>query len=77
MSFFQIRILEWVAFPSPKHLPDPGIDLGSPALEADSLPSYPNILQSPAAFVFKKKKKKKISRGHFGLKVTKSQIAFG
>ena len=75
MSIFQTRILEWVAFPSPKHLPDPGIDLGSPAVEADSLPSYPNILQSPAAFVLKKKKK--ISRGHFGLKVTKSRIAFG
>ena len=57
MSFFQTRILEWVAFSSPKHLPDPGIDLGSPALEADSLPSYPNVLQGPAAFVLKKKKK--------------------
>jgi len=26
-------------FPSPEGLPDPGIELGSPALQADSLPS--------------------------------------
>ena len=25
-------------FPSPEDLPDPGIELGSPALQADSLP---------------------------------------
>ena len=28
-------------FPSPGHLPDPGIDPGSPALQADPLPSEP------------------------------------
>ena len=28
-------------FPSPGHLPDPGIEPGSPALQADSLPSEP------------------------------------
>ena len=33
------RILEWVAIPSPGDLPDPGIELGSPALPADSLPA--------------------------------------
>ena len=33
------RILEWVAYPSPVNLPDPGIDLGSPALQVDSLPT--------------------------------------
>ena len=31
------RILEWVAYPSPGDLPDPGIKPGSPALQADSL----------------------------------------
>ena len=30
-------ILEWVAYPSPEALPDPGIKPGSPALQADSL----------------------------------------
>ena len=35
------RILEWVAIPSPADLPDPGIKPGSPALQADSLPSEP------------------------------------
>ena len=33
------RILEWVAYPSPADLPDPGIKPGSPALQADSLPT--------------------------------------
>ena len=31
------RIPKWVPIPSPGHLPDPGIELGSPALQADSL----------------------------------------
>ena len=29
-------------FPSPEDLPDPGIELGSPALQADSLPPKPH-----------------------------------
>ena len=34
------RILEWVVpIPSLGGLPDPGIELGSPALQADSLPN--------------------------------------
>ena len=33
------RILEWVAYPSPADLPDPGTKLGSPATQADSLPT--------------------------------------
>ena len=33
----QARILEWVAFPSPGDLTDPGIKPGSPALQMDSL----------------------------------------
>ena len=35
------RILEWVAYPFSRDLPDPGIELGSPALQADSLPAEP------------------------------------
>ena len=35
------RILEWVASPSPGDLPNPGIELRSPTLQADSLPSEP------------------------------------
>jgi len=34
-GIFQARILEWVAFPPPSYLPDPGIEpasLASPAL---------------------------------------------
>ena len=40
----QARILEWVAFPSPGDLPNPGIEPESPmfpALQVDSLPSEP------------------------------------
>ena len=33
------RILEWVTYPSPGDLPDPGIKLGSSALQEDSLPT--------------------------------------
>ena len=31
-GIFQARTLEWVAFPSPGDLPNPGIERGSPAL---------------------------------------------
>jgi len=37
------RILEWVAYPFSRELPDPGIKLGSPALQADYLP--PELLR--------------------------------
>ena len=33
------RILEWIAFPSPVDLPNPGTEPGSPALQTDSLPT--------------------------------------
>ena len=38
-GILQARILEWLPFPSPEGLPDPGIEPWSPALQADSLPS--------------------------------------
>jgi len=37
----QARILEWVVFPSPGDLLNPGIESRSPALQADSLPTEP------------------------------------
>ena len=37
----QARILEWVPFPSPGDLPDPGIEPRSPTLQADALTSAP------------------------------------
>ena len=40
-GILQARILEWVPFPSPGDLPNPGIKPRSPALQADSLPSEP------------------------------------
>ena len=35
-GILQARILEWQPFPSPGDFPDPGIEPGSPALQADS-----------------------------------------
>ena len=42
-GILKARILEWVAipFPSPGDLPNPRIELRSPALQADSLPAEP------------------------------------
>ena len=40
-GILQARILKWVAIPFPGNLPNPGIEPGSPALQADSLPSEP------------------------------------
>ena len=38
-GILQDRILEWVAFPCPGDLPNPGIEPRSPALQVDSLPA--------------------------------------
>ena len=38
-GILQARILEWVAFPSPRDLPDPGSEPGSLALQMDSVPT--------------------------------------
>ena len=40
-GILQARILEWVAIPSSRGSSHPGIKSGSPALQADSLPSEP------------------------------------
>ena len=39
MGILQARTLEWVAYPFSRELPNPGIEPGSPALQADSLPA--------------------------------------
>ena len=41
MGILQARILEWVAISFSRDLPDPGIEPGSPAFQADALPSEP------------------------------------
>ena len=40
-GILQARVLEWVPFPSPGDLPNPGIKSRSPTLQADSLPGKP------------------------------------
>ena len=41
MGFSRQEYWNGLSFPSPVDLPDPGIEPGSPALQADSLPSEP------------------------------------
>ena len=41
MGFSRQEYWSGLSFPSPEHLPDPGIEPGSPALQADALPSEP------------------------------------
>ena len=40
-GILQARILEWVAVPFSRDLPNPGIEPRSPTLQADSLPAEP------------------------------------
>ena len=40
-GILQARVLEWVAILFSRDLSDPGIESGSPVLQADSLPSEP------------------------------------
>ena len=40
-GFFQQECWSGLPFPSPGDLPDPGIEPGSPSLQADALPSEP------------------------------------
>ena len=41
MGFSRQEYWSGLPFPSPEDLPDPGIEPGSPALQADTLPSEP------------------------------------
>ena len=41
MGFSRQEYWSGLPFPSPGDLPDPGIELASPALQADSIPSQP------------------------------------
>ena len=40
-GILQARMLEWVAFPFSRDLPNPGIKPRSPTLQADTLPAEP------------------------------------
>ena len=40
-GIFQAKYWSGLPFPSPEDLPDPGIEPGSPELQADALPSEP------------------------------------
>ena len=40
-GILQVRLLEWVAFPFSRDLPNPGTEPRSPTLQAGSLPAEP------------------------------------
>ena len=42
-GIFQARVLEWVAISFSREFPYPGIEPGTPALQADALPSEPPV----------------------------------
>ena len=65
MEFFRLEYWSGLLFPSPGDLPDPGIESGSPALSAESLPSEPpgKPLGCFWLLVFKKKKNGLNKRG--------------
>ena len=42
MGILQARIVQWLAYPPPGYLPNPGFKPRSPALQADSLLSEPS-----------------------------------
>ena len=67
-GILQARILERVAIPSQGDLPDPGIETGSPTLQADSLPSE---LPESSAFVqcLSKRRKQK------SMQISKKNVA--
>ena len=46
MEFSRQEYWSGLPFPSPGDLPDPGIEPGSPTLQADSLPSEPQAIKN-------------------------------
>ena len=65
-GILQARILEWVVIPFSRGLPYPGIKLGFPALQVDSLPS--EALGKPGA------KRKNLKAGAWDSKMTETKI---
>ena len=57
MGFSRQEYWSGLPFPSPGNLPDPGVEPGSPTLQADSLPSEPPGEQTPnhALVIFQSK----------------------
>ena len=45
-GILQARVLEWVSFPFPGDIPNPGIEPRSSALQADSLVHFSSVAQS-------------------------------
>ena len=78
-GILQARRVEWVAFPLPGNLPDPGIEPTSPVLQVDSLPlshwGRPWIFYK-VLIQFKRKKKKNYLGQHTRIKETLFTLSF-
>ena len=72
----QSRILEWVAISFSRRLPDPGIEPGSSAWQADSLPSKPPGKPLRIWSQFQKSSRKKGERGRVKHNVKVSHPCF-
>ena len=59
MGFSRQEYWSGLPFPSPEDLPNPGIELGSPPLQADALPVFPFVAQV-APLIFEAPLNKKI-----------------
>ena len=51
MGLLRQEFWSGLSFPSPGDLPDPGINLGSPALQADSIPAEPSGMPRDVYYV--------------------------
>ena len=70
LEILQARILEWVTIPSSR---DPGIEPGSPTLQADSLPSGPPGSNQTSTLALKAQCRDKEASLPKGLKICRKQ----
>ena len=61
-GILQARVLAGLPFSSPGELPDPGVEPGSPALHADTLPSEPPDFKGHRIQSFKNKTNKQTNK---------------
>ena len=77
MEVFRQGYWGGLPFPSPKNLPNPGIEPGSPTLQADSLPSEPQDCIKNKKTHTQNKIQERIHQYVKGLtKITSEQILF-
>ena len=66
MGFSRQEYWSGLPFPSPGDLPNPGIELGSPALQADALPSEPPVIPTHIPKHLERALEREQKQVHFG-----------